>query len=128
MTEINRPTVVFDVEELMDRCLNDPDFATEMLRMFHQQADQLVQKVVRLVEAGTMEDAAKAAHSLKGTAGNLAAKRVHPIAAEMERLLRREQLSAAQDLLPVLQTACNEALQAVDRTILSISQPVQRAA
>lgn len=60
-------------EELVERCLGDEAFAAEMLGLFASNTPGLVAQMRVHAEAGRWDDAARSAHTLKGTAGNIAA-------------------------------------------------------
>ena len=111
---------LFDIRELMDRCLDDADFAVEMLEIFARQMPEQMLKLNSAMEAGLTLDAAKAAHAMKGTSGNLAARRLHVAMSEIEKTLRLEDLSKAQQMLAVVQREVNNALADVPTTIASL--------
>jgi two-component system, sensor histidine kinase and response regulator len=102
-------STVFDPQELMDRCLSDVDFAIEMLTMFQARVPELMGKIVDALSAGSVAEAAGAAHALKGTAGNVAAKQLHAQCATIEKLLRQGQFPEAKALFPQLRDAAKKA-------------------
>jgi len=109
----------FDKLELMSRCLDDADFAVEMLEIFARQLPEQLQKLTSAMSAGQAQEAAKAAHAMKGTAGNLAAKRLHVAMAELEKTLRQDDLAMANQLLEVILREAKCALDDVPATVLS---------
>lgn len=72
------------IEELLDRCQGDRDFAGRLLDKFRK---RLPQDLTELTTAATDGDAAKVArlaHQLKGCAGNVGASALHRSAAALE--------------------------------------------
>jgi len=111
---------LFDRGELMDRCLDDADFAVEMLEIFARQMPEQMLKLNAAMTAGLTQDAAKAAHAMKGTSGNLAARRLHVAMSEIEKTLRLDDLPKAQEMLGVVQREVNNALADVPVMIVSL--------
>jgi histidine phosphotransfer protein HptB len=101
---------LFDKQELLDRCLDDTEFAVEMLEIFAKQVPEQMAKLTTAMSQGQTQDAAKAAHAMKGTAGNLAAKRLHVAMAEIEKTLRLDDLDKAQQILSIVQREADGAL------------------
>ncbi len=82
------PVIV--IPELLSRCACDTGFAGSMLRRFQS---RLPEEYARLAEAVKNQDtvpARKMAHTLKGTAANLAAAGVRTAAAQLELALHDE--------------------------------------
>lgn len=70
--------------ELVDRCMGKQDFAWRMLDRFRGLLDEEVQGIVAAVEASQASVVARRAHSLKGSAGNLAAGPLRDVAEGLE--------------------------------------------
>jgi HPt (histidine-containing phosphotransfer) domain-containing protein len=71
------------------RALNqdgEPDVVQEVLALFLADAPQQVDAIVRAAAAGGGEPLQRAAHTLKGAAGNIGAVRLHGICHELEHL------------------------------------------
>jgi Amt family ammonium transporter len=67
---------VLDIEELQDRCMGDRPFIDELLKIFVKKARSNVTRISESIAAGRVEDVARTAHELKGSAGNVAACRL----------------------------------------------------
>lgn len=74
----------FDMPSLVARCLGDERFAEEMLRLFSQQAPELVAKLDAALASGNALSVADAAHAIKGSAGSASAIHVAAVAAKVE--------------------------------------------
>ena len=78
--------LVFDVDDLMRRCLGNRDFAERILAMFQTRFDEDVHELERMLAAGDAESVAYLSHRLKGAAANAAAPTLKALAAEIEQL------------------------------------------
>jgi HPt (histidine-containing phosphotransfer) domain-containing protein len=97
-------------EELIERCLGDEDFAAEMLGLFAVHAPGLVEQVRSSARAGQWDDACRAAHTLKGTAGNIAAPELRAAATSFEQAVRSGDTGLAISTLPSLELSFEKAL------------------
>jgi Amt family ammonium transporter len=75
---------VLDIEELQERCLGDRPFIDELLKIFVKKARSNVMRISESIASGRIDDVARAAHELKGSAGNVAAGRLSQAVAELE--------------------------------------------
>lgn len=90
------PLAVFDPPSLLDRCMGDTTVALTLLTMFEERLHGSVAEICDLFEQGVpLVKIARAAHSLKGSAGDLSALRLHQAAARLEEALRKDQRSEA---------------------------------
>jgi HPt (histidine-containing phosphotransfer) domain-containing protein len=112
MTGPNSP-LPFDLPELLGRCLDDKDFAAEMLDIFSRQVPELMSKLNDALQQQAWADAAKAAHTLKGSSGNIAAKQMHTLAAELEHKLRAAELAGTEKLIADFRQTVDACLKAV---------------
>ncbi|MCX5683972.1 MAG: response regulator [Planctomycetota bacterium] len=92
----------FDLVELLGRCMNSRDFMARMLDQFAGSVGADVERLEQAVSRGDLVAAARAAHTLKGMAANLAAHDMHRAALEMERACREGRGDAAAHALPQL--------------------------
>ena len=75
-----------DVQEGLDRCMNDEAFYLELVNMTLE--DESFEKLSKAVEAGDREAAFDAAHALKGIIANVSLTPLYEQASEMTELLR----------------------------------------
>ncbi len=93
-------------EEILDRdeaieTWMDEEIYRQALAGFVADHTQLPDELQRLLEAGQIDEARKLTHRLKGTAGNLALKRIERIASDIDTLLKKEKIEQAIDTLPL---------------------------
>jgi len=93
----------FDEEELLGRVDNDWDFLGETVEMLSADAPGLLGAVRRATEGGDAPAVGRAAHALKGMISNFCAPAAHAAAAEVERIGKGGDLSAAPRALDVLE-------------------------
>ena len=75
-----------NTEEGLHRCMENESFYLSMVRMIP--GDQGFQKLYDAIDSGDLKTAFEAAHSLKGSTGNLALTPIYEPAAEITELLR----------------------------------------
>ena len=75
-----------NTEEGLGRCLNDEGFYLELVNM--ELEDEGFEKLAASLEGGDWQAAFEAAHSLKGSLGNLALTPIYTPAAELTDKLR----------------------------------------
>ncbi len=96
-----------DMESAMTRFGNDKEFFKEMLREF---LNYIPEQIKALEEAAKSQDAAlvqKNAHSIKGAAGNLSAKKIFSVALNIENMGRNKDISG---VLPLIEDLKSEIL------------------
>ncbi len=89
---------VIDLPEALERVQDDKGFLVELLDVF--QKDFLEKRAV-LAEALTAKDLPKVrevAHSMKGSSGNISAKRMYATCLELEKLAKTNSTDGMQDL------------------------------
>lgn len=91
-----------DFEALLDRCQGDWDFIEEILTMFDERSDEMLDQLEQSIAARDAGAVARVAHQLKGAAGNIAFVPVQQLAANLEQLGKREELEGAMDRLQEL--------------------------
>lgn len=91
-----------DVDEGLQRCLNNNDFYLRMVNMGIQ--DGMFDKLEASLSAGDLDGAFEAAHALKGILGNLSITPILTVVSEMTELLRaRTQTDYSEMLKAVLE-------------------------
>ncbi len=94
------PPVNFDL--LRKRWGNDAAFTEKLIKKFCDQAPQQIRQLEKALAANDLEAVVRVAHTLKGSAGYVAAERLRGIAAELEQLARAEGLGEVQAKTEVL--------------------------
>jgi HPt (histidine-containing phosphotransfer) domain-containing protein len=92
----------FDVEGLLKRWGLDRAFVTSLIGKFQKQALHDFEQLQREVAAGSIKEATRRAHSLRGVASYVAANRVRELAARLETMGRAGNLSGAAPCLAEL--------------------------
>ena len=82
---------VLNMNELSERCMGDRPFIDELLKIFVKKARSNVTRISESIAAGQVDDVARVAHELKGSAGNVAAVRLSQAVAELEAAARTRQ-------------------------------------
>lgn len=77
-----------NVEEGINRCMNDEEFYLELVEMALE--DESFEKLSEAVKAKKWRDAFEAAHALKGVLANVALTPLYTQVSEMTELLRAE--------------------------------------
>ena len=84
----------FDLTNLVQRCMGDPDFAVRILEKFAKRAVEDIAKLKEAVQQLDADQVSRQAHSIKGAAANLCAEELRRLAAELETIGRSGKLTA----------------------------------
>lgn len=95
---------VLDRAGLLERSLEDPELAHEVLDAFLREIAGLYAALARYLRARDLAQGQAAAHSLRGAAANAGATFVRELCAEIETRVRDGQLDAAIERLGALAT------------------------
>ena len=94
----------------------DPELLVDLIQMFLEDGPSKVEAVSQGLATGDFDMAERAAHSLKGSSGNLGARIVQEICEQLQVSTRAHELETSRKLAPVLETnyaAAEEALKLV---------------
>jgi len=92
------------VEELMSFADDgDPELVLDLIQMFLDDGPGKVQSVVQGVAQGDFERAERAAHSLKGSSGNLGARILSQVCEQLQNATRNHRVEDSRRLAPMLQ-------------------------
>lgn len=94
----NQPTLVF--EELLDRIGGDREFALELLNEWVETLDKEIAELTKAVEHKDAEGLRYRAHTLRGSAANLAAKEFARLATVCEQAAKEANFKEAEATLP----------------------------
>ncbi len=99
------------------------DLFLNMLKQFGKDHKNDIQLIRDLLKNEELEEAQKAAHSLKGVAGNLSADRLYEVAMKLERAIGNNELEPIDDLLKEAENSLHEVL----NTVSEIAPPDKMA-
>lgn len=112
-------TPVFNDAVLIERCMDDPAFAIEVVDLFVTSAQESLAAAQTLAAQGDTTALSHWAHKIKGSAGNVAAE---PLAAAAAQLEARARAGEPFDRLrDQLQHICREI-----RTVIEESAPLKQ--
>ncbi|NUQ63332.1 MAG: response regulator [Pirellulales bacterium] len=107
-------------DKLLDRCMDDGDFACQLLEMFVERAPELLEKIEYGATHADLQLVAAAAHSLKGVAGNLSAESVQELSASIELAGKQGLLDRLGDLQDALRRETDRCLEEIPRLTASL--------
>ncbi|MBZ5700627.1 MAG: response regulator [Acidobacteriia bacterium] len=94
---------VFDLATALRRVEGDRELLTELVSLFEHESAQLLAEMRAALAQHNTQALQHAAHTLKGSAGNLAAALAYAAAVEVERLAREGDLGHAETALAALE-------------------------
>ncbi|MEC7585020.1 MAG: Hpt domain-containing protein [Planctomycetota bacterium] len=102
------------VEELLSLSEDgDPELLLDLIELFLDDGPGKIEAVVDGLEQGDFEKIERAAHTLKGSSGNLGAQALQETCEQLQLATGRRDLSASQQLAPLVQSQFDEACQAL---------------
>lgn len=116
------PQVTIHVESLLGRCFGDVDFCTLMLRKFSHRAGDQLAALDRATRSGNAIELARAAHTLKGLAGNLSAAPLQMFADRLEQVARRSKFEEAGLLVDQVRDQVARCMEEIPRIVAEISR------
>ena len=102
-----------DYAEAMDRLDGNADFYKQ-LAMKYLDNDQY-EALAAALEAGDFDEGSKAAHALKGVAGNLSFAELYKAASAINNALAQGEYQAAQELLPEATAANAKVIEGLEK-------------
>ena len=93
---------IIDLPEVLERVQDDKGFLAELLDIFQE---DFLKKRAALGEAIAAKDIARikeVAHSMKGSSGNVSAKRVYASCLDLEKLAKENSTAGMDDLVKVI--------------------------
>ncbi len=111
-------TDVLDEAELLSRLEGDRELLSEIVQEFLRDCPKLVARIRDAIAAADGDALARAAHSLKGSAANFAAKSVFQAALELERIGGERDLARAEGAYSILE----EELRRLERALTTLVQ------
>jgi len=77
---------IFDKDDFLERTMNDAELGRQVLEMFHETGSGLLSSLEEAIKNEHIEEIMRIAHSLKGSSGNVGAKRLSDIALLLEKM------------------------------------------
>ena len=99
----------------------EPDVLTEVLQLFLQEVPPRMDRLRNAVALGNIEEVYRAAHSLKGSAGNIGAQRLMAVCRQIDEMGRAGDLKDAAPLLTALALEYERVAAEIDRIIATDS-------
>jgi len=90
---------VFDYDDFMERMDGDMDLLKEVIEIFLEDAPNLVAALRSAVRNRNAEAMERAAHTLKGAAANISAKRLQQLSHVMQEMVKKGEVSQVERLL-----------------------------
>lgn len=94
-------TVIDSLRQLTPR--GEPDVLTEVLQLFLREFPRRLERLRIAWAAGNIEEMCRAAHSLKGSAGNIGAQRLFSVCAQLDDAGRAGDLVKCAPLVDALE-------------------------
>lgn len=119
----NSPRTVptFELEQLVDRCSGDIEFAKRMMRKFERRLPTDADLLRQAMQDGDVKRALILAHGLRGSASNIAATGLTYAATLLENDLRAGRLKAAQDNLSELDNQMTRFFNEIDASLSALT-------
>lgn len=88
-----------NLQRLRDVAMEDNDFMIELVDLFLDDMPEQLDWLRKAVEQADTDSTAKAAHRIKGAAGNVGADRLSQICGELEQSSRAAEAAPSQEVL-----------------------------
>jgi len=98
----------FDWQRALDSLDGNRQLLGELIDIFREESPKLRTEIETAIAAGDLTSLRRAAHTLKGALGHLAAGKARQIAEQVEELARGQNLQAARQLWPRLQSELDQ--------------------
>jgi HPt (histidine-containing phosphotransfer) domain-containing protein len=99
-------TVVEELLSLSDE--GDPELLLDLIQLFLADGPSKLESIVAGLQSGDLDRMERAAHSLKGSSGNLGARRLQAACERMQVASRSRDLELARDLAALVQRRYEE--------------------
>ena len=96
----------------------EPDVLTEVLRIFLDEGPARVARLRNAWTARNIEEVHRSAHSLKGSAGNIGARRLHAVCSQLDEI---GDLDAAAALVAALDAEFDKVVTEIRRILVAAS-------
>jgi HPt (histidine-containing phosphotransfer) domain-containing protein len=100
MSDALDPAVIESLRQLTSP--GEPDVLEEVLKIFLQEAPLRIDRLRTFLADGNIQEVQRAAHSLKGSAGNIGARQLHDLCRQVDEKGRAGELSGLAPLVDTL--------------------------
>ena len=100
----------------------EPDVLTEVLQLFLREVPARMDRLRNACAAGNIQEVYRAAHSLKGSAGNIGAQRLLDVCRQLDEMGRAGDLAKAEPLVAALGLEYDRVAAEIDRILKTDSQ------
>jgi two-component system, sensor histidine kinase and response regulator len=107
--------VLADLRDLQEE--GEPDLLKELTELFLADVPLQIAVLRKVVEAGDIPSVERIAHTLRGSCGNLGARTMEALCAELEETARSGDLRAAQELISSLEEEFGRARLALEEEV-----------
>lgn len=104
---------VIDLFNLLNRCVNSPDIALRVLRVFRESTPGLITQLEETLRGEQFDDAARHAHSLRGAAANIGALPLSRAAEFLEHACRQGDPVSSGELLATVRAQFTRSMDAL---------------
>jgi two-component system sensor histidine kinase/response regulator len=118
--DTEKTDLFLDIEALTRRCLGKLDLVQRVLTAFEQEAREMLREIQSGVAGADASRTAKAAHRLKGVAGNVSAGAVADLAHRLEELGRDGTLGEAEGYLTELSVQVERCVASIPAVLESL--------
>jgi polar amino acid transport system substrate-binding protein len=108
---------IFDGDEYVDRLEGETELIIEMVEMFLQEHDRLIDELGKTIENGNTSQVEHKAHELKGWVGNLSAGRCHKTAQTIENKGNSGDLDGVEEMFDVLKDEVDKLVNELNKFI-----------
>jgi HPt (histidine-containing phosphotransfer) domain-containing protein len=112
-TQADSAAETFQPDEVWERFGGDLDLIQEILGLIERDLPEYLVRLQGTLDAGDLPAAARLAHTIKGTVGEVAAVRLPGLAVSIEQAALRSDRGAAAALVPGMKTAASQLLAAL---------------
>lgn len=112
MTDVLDMSVIDELLSLSDD--GDPELLLDLIGMFLADGPSKLQSIVEGLGSNDLDMIERAAHSLKGSSGNLGARRLQHVCEQMQVASRTKDLQTTRNLAPQVNAVFEEARRALE--------------
>ena len=95
----------------------EPDVLTEVLKLFLEEVPPRIVRLRNAWQSGNIQEVQRAAHSLKGSAGNIGARRLHAVCRELDDKGRSGDMAALPRLVAAVTAEFDKVEVEIRRTL-----------
>lgn len=102
-SSLNSSAVDIDWERLAQLSEGNSEFELELLEMFTEDLPIYIDEIKNALNEGDLATLGRVAHQIKGSSGNVGAKTIEEIAANLEKLASQNSLTLLSENIPKLE-------------------------